>query len=314
VAVELPWYIAGIIRATTDGILMGSLYALMAVGLTIVYRVTQVANFAHAEYVTYGAYVAYVFAVTLNLGVAAGALAALVIPGLIAVVNDELVFKPLWRRGSTPLHFLVASIGSGLILRYSLLAFAASVATEFLHIRLPVFPQAIYHIGGVVPVTYVHLMAPGVGIAATIILHLMFTRTRLGKAMRATASNPTLARISGINIFLVRRVTWLIGGALAGVAGYIYVYYTPANPETGWFFLLWIFAAAIMGGFTFYGTIISGILLGILGNVAMFILNQTIGLSTAFQPAIALVVLVAVLLWRPEGVIRLQSLSLRTRA
>lgn len=310
----LPWYVAGIIRATIDGILLGSLFALMAVGLTIVYRVTQVANFAHAEYVTYGAYAAYVFAVTLEFGMIGGAVAALVIPGILAVINDELVFKPLWRRGSTPLHFLVASIGSGLILRYSLLAFAASVATEFLKIRLPVFPKAIYQIGGIVPVTYVHLLAPAVGIAATILLHLLFTRTKLGKAMRATASNPTLARITGINIFLIRRVTWFIGGALAGIAGYIYAYYTPANPETGWFFLLWIFAAAIMGGFTFYGTIISGILLGIIGNVTMFIANQTVGLSTSYQPAIALVVLVAVLLWRPEGVIRLQSLSLRTRA
>jgi len=306
------WLVTTLLRSTIDGLLIGSLYALMAIGLTLVYRVTQVANFAHAEYITYGAYAGYVGVVYLHLGLWWAVIVAMIFPAITALVSDELVFKPLWRRGSAPLHFLVASIGIGLIMRYSLLA--GAVATGELKIRLPSFPSAIYHIGGVVPVNSVHIIAPAVALVTTIILHILFTRTKLGKAMRATASNPTLARITGINIFLVRRVTWLLSGALAGLSGYIFVYYTIANPEFGWLTLLWIFAAAIMGGFTFYGTIISGIILGVAGQVIMTLAYQFLGISTSYQPAIALIVMVVVLLFKPEGVIRLQSLSLRTRA
>ncbi len=302
-----------VFRAIIDGLLEGSLYALMGFGLTIVFRVTRVANFAHAEYVTYGAYAAYVAMVAWGLGlVPAAIVAALVVAG-VALASDELVFKPLWRRGSTPLHFLVASIGVGLVLRFSLQAVAASVP-GYLNIRLPEFPSTLAIIGGKVAINVVHALAPLLALGTTAALHVLFTRTKLGKAMRATASNPTLARISGINVIMVRRVTWIIGGLLAGLSGFIISYYIQANPEVGWNFLLWMFAAAIAGGFTFYGTIIAGIILGVVGQVAIILAGYYLGVTTAYKPAIALVIMVLVLLFRPEGIIRIQSLGLRRRA
>ena len=306
----------GVLGAVVNGLRVGSLYGLMALGLTLIFRVTKVPNFAYAEYITYGAYAAYLAAIAAGAG-GAGLVAALIIAVFVgaaaALASDEIAFKPLWKRGATPLHLLVASIGVGLVLRYSLLAVAASAA-GLLEAALPVRSATILSIGGIVSVETSHLLAVGAAVVFAAALHWLFTRTRTGKAMRATASNPVLARVTGINIYAIRRITWLIGGGLAGFAGFVYAYYYYVNPESGWLMLLWIFAAATMGGFTFYGSIVSGVLLGLAEQVVSFLANTYLGLSTAYAPVIALVALIVVLMYRPEGVIRLESLSLKRRA
>lgn len=306
----------GVLGAIVNGLRVGSLYGLMALGLTLIFRVTKVPNFAYAEYITYGAYAAYLAAAAAGANgveLVIALIAAVIIGAIAALASDELAFKPLWKRGATPLHLLVASIGVGLVLRYSLLAIAASAA-GLLEAALPVRSSTLISIGGIVSIETSHLLAIGAATAFAIVLHWLFTRTRTGKAMRATASNPVLARVSGINIYAIRRITWLIGGGLAGFAGFVYAYYYYVNPESGWLMLLWIFAAATMGGFTFYGSIISGVLLGLAEQVISFLANMYLGLSTAYAPVIALVALIIVLMYRPEGVIRLESLSLRRRA
>ena len=308
----MDWLLIGLFRSLLNGVLIGSLYALMAVGLTLVYRIAQVPNFAHADYITYGAYAAFVVAAFLGGGLFGAVVFAALAGLLLAVVSDELVFKPLWARGSSSLHLLVASIGVGLVLRYGLLAIAAASA-GLLQVSLPERPEIIAVVFGAVPITTVHVVAPVLALSTAVLLHLLLTMTRIGKAMRATASNPVLARISGINIYAVRRVTWAISGMLAGLAGFMYAYYIAVNPESGWIALLWIFAAAIVGGFTFYGTMLSGLLLGIAEHTLSFVAYQLFGINTAYRPAIALIIMVLVLLFKPEGLIRLQSLSLSRR-
>lgn len=305
----------GLLGAVIDGLRAGSLYGLMGLGLTLIFRVAKVPNFAYAEYVTYGAYAAYLAAAASGAGAAgllAGLAAALAVGALAALVSDEAAFKPLWRRGATPLHLLVASIGVSLVLRYTLLAVSASTA-GLLQVALPERSSVVATMGGIVSLETSHLLAIGSAVVLALALHWLFTRTRTGKAMRATASNPVLARVSGINIYNVRRLAWLIGGGLAGLSGLIYSYYYYVDPETGWFMLLWIFAAATMGGFTFYGSIISGIILGLAEQVVSFLANMYLGLSTAYAPVIALAALILVLMYRPEGVIRLEALALKKR-
>ena len=306
----------GVLGAIVNGLRVGSLYGLMALGLTIIFRVTKIPNFAYAEYITYGAYAAYLAAMAIGAGsarLAVALIAAVFVAAAAALASDELAFKPLWKRGATPLHLLVASIGVGLVLRYSLLAVAASTA-GLLEAALPVRSSTLVSIAGIVPVETSHVLAVGAAVVFAVALHWLFTRTRTGKAMRATASNPVLARITGINIYTIRRIALLIGGGLAGFAGFVYAYYYYVNPESGWLMLLWIFAAATMGGFTFYGSIISGILLGLAEQLISFLANMYFGLSTAYAPVIALATLIIVLMFRPEGIIRLEYLSLRRRA
>ncbi len=306
----------GILGALINGLRVGSLYGLMALGLTLIYRVTSIPNFAYAEYITYGAYAAYIAMTALalkgTLGLAFALAAALAVAALAALASDELAFKPLWVRGASPLHLLVASIGVGLVLRYSLLA-VAGLAAGLLEASLPVRSTRLISIGGIASIETSHVLAVSAAVFFAVLLRIMFTRTKIGKAMRATASNPVLARVSGINIYLVRRVTWIIGGGLAGFAGFVYAYYYYVNPESGWLMLLWIFAAATMGGFTFYGSIISGLILGIAEQVISFLGSTYFGLNTAYSPVIALITLVIVLMYRPEGVIRLEALSLKKR-
>ncbi len=308
----------GVLGAVFNGFLVGSLYGLMALGLTLIYRVTRIPNFAFAEYITYGAYGALI-AVLLS-GVEQGALSLLLgflgavgLGAAIALASDEVVFKPLWRRGAEVLQLLVASIGIGLALRYGLLGIAALTGGKYLEVRFPVRYSSIVSIGGIASITTAHILAIASVVIFAASLHLLFTRTKLGKAMRATASNPTLARVSGINIFFVRRVAWIIAGGLAGFAGFAYSYYNPVNPESGWISLLWIFSAAIMGGFTFYGSLISGFILGLAENVISFLASYYAGIGTQYSPVIALVALVIVLLFKPEGVIRMEALAVAKR-
>jgi branched-subunit amino acid ABC-type transport system permease component len=305
----------GSIGSLLDGLLVGSLYGLMALGLTLIFRVTKIANFAYAEYITYAGYAAFAASLLSTSGAAAFALAALaaaVVGALASLLSDLGAFRPLWRRGADSLTLLVASMGVGFVMRYSLLGAAVSLNWP-LQVQPNVENGVLATIGGLSYVSYAHVAAVLAAVITAAAMHLLFTRTRTGKAMRATASNPTLARISGINIDYIRSLTWLLAGMIGGIAGFLYSYYNPLNPESGWQMLLWIFAAAIMGGFTFYGALVSGVILGLAEALIAFYLNLFFGIDTAYSPVIALFALVLVLLFKPEGVLRLEAHSLRRR-
>ncbi|HYS71252.1 MAG TPA: branched-chain amino acid ABC transporter permease, partial [Thermoplasmata archaeon] len=126
--------------------------------------------------------------------------------------------------------------------------------------------------------------------------------TRIGKGMRAMASNFDLARASGIRTDRVRRMTWILAGGFAGIAGAFWSVYAPTDPEVGWRALLWIFAASILGGFvSIAGTIAGGYIVGASENFGITILHSGYGVDTAYKPLIALVIIVTVFLIRPTG-------------
>jgi branched-subunit amino acid ABC-type transport system permease component len=302
-----------------QSILLGSLYALMALGLTLTYAITKVPNFAHAEYITVGGYV--VALVTLafgsiiglgGLGAAAaigGAfLLAFLASAALGVLSDELVYRPLFRRGVTPLHLLVASIGVGLVIRYSLsLAVAPG---DLLILSARVVKIRLFDIGGA-PFTNLHAGVLPTTLAIVIGLHLLLTRTRIGKGMRAMASNFDLARVAGIRTTQVRRVTWLLSGGLAGLGGAFWVVNVTVHPEVGWGILLFLFAASILGGFTsFSGTIAGGFIVGFAENLGIRLLYDAFGVSFSYSPLIALAIIVAVFLLRPQGITGLTTAGL----
>lgn len=299
------------VSTALDGLMLGSLYAIMGLGLTMTYAVTRVPNFAHAEYVTIGAYAAVVFVNYLGGGIVVAAAGAFLTAAIVAVVSDELAFKPLFRRGATPLHLLVASIGVGLVIRYlvTILADTAPVPEDLLTVRLrisedPIAPGSI--------VTNLQAWAIPTAVGLVVVLHLLLTRTRLGKGMRAMASNFDLARVSGIRTAEVRRVTWFLSGGLAGMGGAFWAVTVPVAPDTGWRILLWIFAASILGGFvSFYGTILGGYIVGIAENVGIAAANETFGVSLSYRPLIALAIIIAVFLLKPGGLTRATAPDLR---
>jgi len=283
-----------------NSLLLGSLYTMMALGLTITYKVTRIPNFAHAELVTVGSYAGVLAVNGWGRGVLEVLLLAFAASAGVALLADELAFKPLFKRGATPLHLLVASIGVGLVIRYTLAIFANFY--NVLSVKSNFSADTLVSIGPGASLTTLHLWVPAATAASVIALHLLFTRTRIGKGMRAMASNFDLARVSGIRTAQIRRVTWILAGGFAGIAGAFWSAYGPTDPEVGWRALLWIFAASILGGFvSIPGTIAGGYIVGTSENFGITLLNSGFGLDTAYKPMIALVIIVAVFLIRPTG-------------
>jgi len=289
-------------RPALDTILLGSLYTMMALGLTLTYKVTKIPNFAHAEYVTIGAYATVVMVNRFGFVGVAGVLAVVVsflAAAGVALGVDELVFKPLFRRGASPLHMLVASIGAGLVLRY--IVFIGADLGNLLSEKANLSAKTVWVIGnGSVSTLHLTIVPTVAGIV--IVLHVLFVGTRVGKGMRAMASNFDLARVSGINTTFIRRLTWILAGGLAGVAGAFWAIHNPVTPELGWRALLWIFAASILAGLTsFYGTIAGGYIVAAAENFGISLLNRAYGVDVGYKPMIALAIIVAVFLIRPTG-------------
>ncbi|MFQ6012441.1 MAG: branched-chain amino acid ABC transporter permease [Thermoplasmata archaeon] len=298
-----------------QSLLLGSLYAMMALGLTMAYRVTKVPNFAHAEFVTVGGYMGVAILQAFGSGlvsysqdpfvatlqVAGAVAAAFAVAAVVALGTDELVFKPLTARGATPLHLLVASIGAGLILRYILFIIVGTY--DLLIVTAPMPKEIVARVGTGV-LTNLHLWVIPTVLISVVSLHLLFTRTKIGKGMRAMASNLDLAKVSGIPTAKARRLTWLIAGGLAGTAGALYAIDVPFSPETGWGILLWMFSAAILGGFvSFWGTILGGYSVGFAENLGITLLHNVFAVPLSYRPLIALIIIVVVFLWRPTGLL-----------
>jgi len=277
-------------------ILASSLYAMAAVGLTLNYSVTKHADFAIGEYVTIGSYVAAL----LTFWKAADPLSSLVVAGtagaLLCVVIDELVYKRLDLRGATLLQVFIASIGVSFLVRY-VFSIIADVY-DILFITSGFSSQPIMYLG-TRPFTNLHLLAAStLAVTVTCLTYISF-RTKIGKGMRAVASNRELALTSGIPVWRIRFFTRLLTGFLAGVSGALWAYYTNVNPESGWRMLLWIFSASIIGNFTgFPATLAGGFTIGFAENLGMWVLNKVAGVETAYKPLIPYLAIVSVLIYR----------------
>lgn len=272
----------------------GSLYLIGAVGLTLTYGLSKFPNFAHAEFITLGAFFGYIVAEPLGLGLPPSLVAAFLATGLVGLFCYRVIFQPLSKKGATIIHLMVASIALGLVLRYSI---GSIWGWEPLYFKTswPSFDV------GPVRMTGLWIWLVFVAITLSIIMHLILVHTKIGKAIRATNSNPELALASGININRVILVTWFIGAGLAAVAGIFRAANTQIWPMTGWDIILPIFAVAILGGIgNFYGSIVAAFIIGLAENLGVVAL-MALGLSTSYRIAIAFIILILTLIIRPEG-------------
>jgi branched-subunit amino acid ABC-type transport system permease component len=287
------------LQLIVDSLLTGGVYSLIAVGLTLLYRILKFPNFAHAEFVTLGAYVAFIFNVSLGMSLLVGGLAAFLTTGLVGVVAHRLIFRQLSTRGAMPM--MIASIGLGLVFRHSIQeVWGAKV--NYYRIEAP----AIYEFLGA-RATSLDLTVIGVSLALIWAVHLLLTRTRLGKAMRATADNVELARVSGIDTEKVILAVWFLSAGLAAIGGVLRAADTRLIPLLGWNLLLPAFAVVVLGGIgSFYGTVLAAYILGFAENIGVLLLLE-LGLSTGYRPAIAFATLILMLLIRPQGLFALSS-------
>jgi branched-chain amino acid transport system permease protein len=292
-----------IAQALFDGILTGAIIALGAIGVSFTLQIMRFANFAHSELLTWGAYLALVFVAFAGPGTPTGPLSfgwqlvaaagfAAVLTGLLAWGVDALVFRRLRRNGAHPLTMVFAAFGAALVLRH-LVVLVWGHESRYYTREL----QMAYEVVPGVRVLPDQIFILALAVFVVIALHLFLTYSRTGMAMRAMAESPPLAQVCGIEVDAVIRTTWILGGALAALAG-VFTGLTPQlHPEIGFNLLLALFAAAILGGTgSLPGAVVGGLLVGIAENVSLLWINP------GYKQAMPFLLLLAVLLVRPQGI------------
>jgi branched-chain amino acid transport system permease protein len=294
-------------QAIMDGLIAGSMIGLGAVGITLTYSILRFANFAHGDFISWGAYFALAVAGALGAAFSGlltpigpfsfgwalpiAALVAIACNGGLALLVDTLLFKRLRARNSTVIIMVMASFGAALTLR-SLLEFIftskPAYYTNALQMALP--------LGGGIRATPDQLLSLVVAAAIVVAVHLLLSRTAIGRSMRAVSENPQLASLAGIRVRRVIRIVWLLGAALASIAGVSAGLLVQIRPQMGLDLLLPLFAAAILGGIgSVPGAMFAGLIIGLSEALAVDVIGAQ------WRAAVSFFILVAVLLVRPQG-------------
>ncbi len=350
---------ADVTQLVFNGLLVGSIYALGAVGLTLVYSILRLVNFSHGDLLTTGAFAAWIVVAggigltAIHMGTAmmvvvaitglvlvfgpvretptdilvvaaafvatAGALLfdlastsihAAILNGLVVAAGLVTVFsialdRVLWKRlrdqRANLLTLMIVSIGVAFMLRSVLqMIFGGSLETFFQESPRQVasLVSALDAIGLTgLRINAVDLWVLATTVAAVTATHAVLTYTRTGKAMRALSDNPELARVSGIDIERVITYVWILGGILAGLAGALLAMKTTLHVNLGWFTLLSLFAAVILGGVgSATGAMLGGVLIGVTQEVS------TLWIDPGYKLAVGFAILILTLLFRPQGI------------
>lgn len=301
----LPFVQMGLV---VNGVFLGAIIALGAVGLTLIYGILHFANFAHGDYMTMGAYVAlfvtasffpwlgvttdgfgpFTFGFTLLIALPLAAL--VVIAG--AILLDRFVYRRLRDRGVSDIFMSMSSMGVAIALRGLVqMIWGGNIETY------PRESKQVFHLPMDVRIPPDAIFIAFMAVALVVIVYLVLTRTRIGKAMRATADNPELALVSGIGTRGVTWWTWGIAAALAATAGVLLaVFQGQLLPIMGWKFLIPVFSAVILGGIgNPYGALVAAFAIGVTSEVS------TQWMNPSYKPAVAFAMMIAVLLIRPKG-------------
>lgn len=273
---------------------LGSIYALIALGYTMVYGIIKLINFAHGDVYMVGAYVGYACMTYLKLGFVEALLAAMLLCMILGVVIERVAYRPL--RNSTRIAALITAIGVSLLIEYTMVYFVGADARAYP--PLPGFMNGSVNLGGVV-VKNQQLIIIGVSVLLMLLLQFIVKRTRMGKAMRAVSQDPDAARLMGISVDRTISFTFAIGSALAGAAGVLVgVYYNSINPLMGIIPGLKAFVAAVFGGIG----IIPGALIGgyVIGGAETLV--SSLGASL-LRDGVVFAILILVLIIKPAGLL-----------
>ena len=291
------------------GIVFGSIIALGAIGLTLVFGIIRFANFAHGDLMSSGAY----FALFMVTGVLSwigipdttfGSLSfgwrmliafpvSMFIVGCLAIAADRILYRKLRKNNSGPVMLAMSSLGVAFILRMLILIFWGA---DSLFYRPGLMRPAIeFPLGIKIRPDQILILILVFGLVT--LLHLFMQKTKMGKAMRATADNMELALVSGIDTERVIILTWGIGGGLAAAGGILYGIDVQVHAYMGWNFLIPLFAATILGTIgNMWGALVGGLVIGVAQQVSTAFLMPT------YKPAVAFMLMILILLIRPKGI------------
>jgi branched-subunit amino acid ABC-type transport system permease component len=287
-----------LLQLVANGLVTGSIYALAAVGVSLVYGILRLVNFAYGDMMAFGAFVAYGCNASLHQSMVVATLAGMAATAALALVLDFALWLPLRRRGAGFMSMFLASIGLALVLRQVLLLAAGPQPRAY-----TVNPYRVFVIGSV-RLSEAEVIVIVTAAGAIVAVGLLLARTTVGRMLRAMADDRSLAAISGINVGRAIRTAWLVSGLLAGLAGVLagMVEYS-FDPNFGFQLLLPVFAGVVLGGIgSAYGALAGGLVLGLVQEVSTWS-GFAGGVDPVYKPVVAFVVLTVALLLRPQGLL-----------
>jgi branched-subunit amino acid ABC-type transport system permease component len=281
-----------LIPAIGFGLITASILAIASVGFTLQFSVTNILNLAYGDIMTASAFAAYV-ANQAGVNIWICLVIAALFGAVFSMLINRLVYFQFVRRGTRLFGMIIVTIAMSLIIQNVLLAIFRPTFFSYQASQGP-----SYRFGSMT-FTASQLAIMGIAVVAMLGVHLLMTRTRLGKAMRATATNPSLARSCGVATDRVIDLAWLVSGALCGIAGVVLVLNTATFSETtGATFLVPVIAAAVLGGIGHpYGAMLGALTIGIATEASASVI------SPSFKEVVAFLILIVVLLVRPQGIL-----------
>jgi len=278
-------------QLTANALIAAGAYCLVAVGFGLIFATTRFFHFAHGAVYAWGAYLAFLFVKVLGLPLALGVTIAVVLCAGLGAAFELVLYRPLRARGASPLVLLLASLGAYVVLQNLISLFfgdqTQTLRSGVVRVGLPVLGARV---------TPIQLVIIGAAVVLTAAVWLLLKRTRLGLEMRAVANDPALALVSGVRSSRVILATFVLGSALAGLAGILVALDVDMTPTMGMNALMMGVVAVIVGG--------TGSVPGAALGALLLAFAQHFGvwhISSKWQDAIAFVVLLSFLLFRPEG-------------
>lgn len=283
------------VESALNGILLGGIYALAALGLSLVFGIMDIVNLAHGHLLMLGGYVAVILTMTIGLSPLIGMVVAIFVLIVVGLVLQELMQYVVEEDIEQPLLLL---FGVALVIQnswqYILDTFLFGSQTQLTDLEIVTGNVVI----GGFSFSSPRVVAFGVSVGLIGLTWLLLQHTKVGRAIRATAQNPTAARYMGINTDSVYRITMCIGAALAGAAGAVLSILFPIGPYVGWSYLLKTFAVVVLGGVgSVIGTLVGGIVLGISENIGSLVIGGS------YRDIVAFCIFLVVLILRPQGLL-----------
>jgi branched-chain amino acid transport system permease protein len=280
-----------IFQLSINGIIAGSIYALIAIGFAVIYRTVKFFHFAHGVVYTAGAYFAYTLIISLHLNFIPSFFLSIVLAALLGIAIDRLVYYPLRRQNASNLIFLLASFGVFIFLQNLIqLLYGAQILT----IRTGPIKEGHHFLGAVI--TDIQIVILVVSFWLLVVCWGFIKYTKLGKAMRAVSDDPIAANVVGINPERIILVSFAIGSALAGAAGILISFETNIEPTMGFTAILKGIIASIIGGIgSIPGAVLGGFFLGLAENLGIW------KISAGWKDCIAFTILIVFLLIKPTG-------------